>query len=92
MAAATSNANLVLFLLPGAVFGVSMAATIMVGQGIGARDLGQHAALAPLPLMQARLVDTVIGAVPGLAGAACLHRPGFRARVGAGLRRLIPGT
>jgi putative MATE family efflux protein len=36
---ATSNANLVLFLLLGAVFGVSMAATILIGQAFGARDL-----------------------------------------------------
>ena len=36
---ATSNANLVLFLLLGAVFGVSMAATILIGQAYGARDV-----------------------------------------------------
>jgi putative MATE family efflux protein len=38
---ATSNANLVLFLLLGAVFGVSMAATILVGQAMGARDVAR---------------------------------------------------
>ena len=38
---ATSNANLVLFLLLGAVFGVSMAATILVGQAYGARDVAR---------------------------------------------------
>ncbi|EFG2885645.1 MATE family efflux transporter, partial [Escherichia coli] len=37
--AATSNANLVMMLLLGAVFGVGMAATIMVGQAVGRRDL-----------------------------------------------------
>ena len=37
--AATSNANLVLFLLLGTVFGVGMAATIVVGQSMGRRDL-----------------------------------------------------
>lgn len=37
--AATSNANLVLFLLLGTVFGIGMAATILVGQSVGARDL-----------------------------------------------------
>ncbi|MGZ8997565.1 MAG: MATE family efflux transporter [Allosphingosinicella sp.] len=36
---ATSNANLVLFLLLGTVFGVSMAATILIGQAFGAGDL-----------------------------------------------------
>lgn len=38
---ATSNANLVLFLLLGSVFGVSMAATILVGQAFGARDVAR---------------------------------------------------
>ncbi len=37
---ATSNANQILFLMLGAVFGVSMAANIMVGQAIGAGDRG----------------------------------------------------
>jgi putative MATE family efflux protein len=35
---ATSNANQILFLMLGAVFGVSMAANIMIGQAIGAGD------------------------------------------------------
>jgi putative MATE family efflux protein len=37
--AATANAHSILFLLLGAVFGLSMAATLLVGQSIGARDL-----------------------------------------------------
>lgn len=37
--AATSNAHLVLFLLLGTVFGIGMAATIVVGQAMGRRDL-----------------------------------------------------
>lgn len=36
---ATANANLVLFLMLGAVFGVGMAANIMVAQAVGAKDL-----------------------------------------------------
>jgi len=36
---ATSNANTILFFLLGAVFGVGMAATILVGQSVGARNL-----------------------------------------------------
>jgi putative MATE family efflux protein len=36
---ATSNANLVLFLILGTVFGIGMAATILVAQSVGARDL-----------------------------------------------------
>lgn len=38
---ATSNANLVLFLLLGTVFGIGMAATILVAQAVGGRDLDQ---------------------------------------------------
>ncbi len=38
---ATSNANTILFFLLGAVFGVGMAATILVGQSIGAKNLDQ---------------------------------------------------
>ena len=38
---ATTNANMVLFLLMAAVFGVVMATGIMVGQSVGARDLTQ---------------------------------------------------
>jgi putative MATE family efflux protein len=36
---ATANANLVLFLMLGVVFGVGMAANIMVAQAVGAKDL-----------------------------------------------------
>jgi len=38
---ATSNANTVMFLLIGAAFGVALAATILIGQCIGANDLRQ---------------------------------------------------
>src|SRR6516225_984309 len=36
---ATSNANTVMFLLIGAAFGIAMAATILIGQCIGANDM-----------------------------------------------------
>jgi putative MATE family efflux protein len=36
---ATSNANTVMFLLIGAAFGIAMAATILIGQCIGAKDM-----------------------------------------------------
>jgi uncharacterized membrane protein YccC len=55
-------------------------------------EAGQASALPPERLMQARLVDTVVGAVLGLAGAACLHSPRFRTALGAGLRRLLVGA
>jgi putative MATE family efflux protein len=38
---ATANANNIMFFLIGAVFGVGMAATILVGQAMGAKDLAQ---------------------------------------------------
>jgi putative MATE family efflux protein len=38
---ATSNANTILFFLIGSVFGVGMAATILIGQNVGAKDLDQ---------------------------------------------------
>jgi putative MATE family efflux protein len=37
--AATSNANIIMFLMFGAVFGFGMAATVLVGQAVGRRDL-----------------------------------------------------
>lgn len=53
-------------------------------------EAGQATAMPPLPLMQARLTDTVLGAVIGLAGAACLHSARCRELIGTGLRRLRP--
>ncbi len=40
-------------------------------------------------LMQARLFDTILGAVIGLLGGICLHSPGFRAALSKPLRRLL---
>ena len=41
-------------------------------------------------LIQARLVDTILGSVVGLVGGICLHSPRFRRAVGSQMRRLIP--
>lgn len=41
-------------------------------------------------LIQARFFDTILGCMVGLAGGVCLHSPGFRARAGRLLRRLVP--
>src|SRR5579859_3636666 len=38
---ATSNANTVMFLLIGAAFGIAMAATILIGQCIGANNMAE---------------------------------------------------
>lgn len=45
---------------------------------------------ATQPLLQARLLDTVLGSVAGLLGGLCLHQPGFRRVAGGLLRRLTP--
>ncbi len=38
---ATANANNIMFFLIGSVFGIGMAATILIGQAIGAKDISQ---------------------------------------------------
>jgi uncharacterized membrane protein YccC len=52
-----------------------------------APHLGQA---SPEALLQARLVDTVLGSAVGLLGGVCLHSPRFRAIVGRQMRRLSP--
>ena len=44
----------------------------------------------PGELVQARLLDTVLGCLVGLAGGACLHSPRLRDGVGKVLRKLLP--
>lgn len=39
--AATSNANILMFFLSGAIFGISMAAVILIAQNIGAKNIGE---------------------------------------------------
>jgi putative MATE family efflux protein len=57
--AATSNANIVMFLLISFVFGFGMAATILVGQAFGRRDVDQAR----------RVVGTTAGAFVLISGA-----------------------
>ncbi len=52
-----------------------------------ATRLGQG---APNSMLQARLIDTVLGSVVGLIGGICLHSPRFREIFGHQLRRLVP--
>jgi putative MATE family efflux protein len=75
---ATANANSVLFLLLGGVFGVSMAATILVAQYIGARDLDAARRVVGTSAVFFASVSTVIAVVgwltaPWLLGA--MHTP-----------------
>jgi uncharacterized membrane protein YccC len=44
----------------------------------------------PTGILQARLVDTIVGSLVGLAGGFCLHSPRFREVAGRQLRRLTP--
>lgn len=57
---ATSNANLVLFLLLGTVFGIGMAATILVGQSVGARDLPEARRIVGTSATFFFLISTVL--------------------------------
>jgi hypothetical protein len=45
---------------------------------------------SPDVMLQARLLDIVLGSVAGLAGGFCLHSPRFRAVLGRQIRRLYP--
>ena len=45
---------------------------------------------SPRALMVARLLDTVLGCVVGLAGGVALHSPRFREWFGRPMRTLIP--
>ena len=61
--AATANANIVMFLVFAAVFGFGMAATVLIGQAFGRRDLDGAR----------RVIGTAIGAfLPVAAGIAIL--------------------
>ncbi|KAA5603843.1 FUSC family protein [Roseospira marina] len=53
-----------------------------------AATLGHGA--SPDALMSARLLDTLLGCLVGLAGGAFLHHDGIRRRVRHGLKRLAP--
>jgi putative MATE family efflux protein len=71
--AATSNANTILFFLLGAVFGVGMAATILVGQAMGARDVDRAKRVIGTSIVFFVGISVLIGAV-GLPGAEVLMR------------------
>ena len=71
--AATSNANLVLFLALGAVFGFGLAATILVGQNMGRRDIeGVRRAMGTAVGLFA-VASAVVAALGYLAAPAILH-------------------
>jgi len=63
---ATTNANQILFLMLGAIFGMAMASNIMIGQAVGARD----GALIRRVVGTCTAVFIVISLSVGLLGAA----------------------
>jgi len=65
--AATSNANTILFLLLGAMFGVGMAATILIGQSMGANNLDRAKRVIGTSLMFFVVISVVIAVVGLLA-------------------------
>jgi len=71
--AATSNANLVLFLMLAAVFGFGLAATILVGQNMGKRDIeGARRALGTAVGLFA-IVSTITAIAGYYCAPAILH-------------------
>ena len=87
---ATSNANLVLFLLLGTVFGIGMAATILVAQSVGAKDVAHarrivgtsatffFAVSAVFAIFGWIFVDQILGALGTPADALPLARSYLR--------------
>jgi len=65
--AATSNANTILFFLLGAMFGVGMAATILVGQSMGANNLDQAKRVIGTSLVFFVVISVVIAGAGLLA-------------------------
>ncbi|MBU1364669.1 MAG: FUSC family protein [Gammaproteobacteria bacterium] len=53
-------------------------------------DAAQLGHGASTVILEARLVDTVLGSVVGLVGGFCLHSPAFREKLGRHVRRLWP--
>ncbi len=71
--AATSNANLVLFMMTASIFGFGMAATILVGQNMGRRDvLAARRALASAIGLFA-VASVAVAALGWRASPAILH-------------------
>jgi putative MATE family efflux protein len=61
--AATSNANTILFFLLGAVFGVGMASTILIGQAMGANNVDQAKRVIGTSLVFFTAFSVVISAI-----------------------------
>jgi putative MATE family efflux protein len=71
--AATSNANLVLFLLTASVFGFGMAATILVGQNMGRGDVAAARRALASAIGLFTVASIAVAVVGWLAAPAILH-------------------
>jgi putative MATE family efflux protein len=71
--AATSNANIIMFLLMAFVFGFGMASTILIGQAFGRRDVEEGRRVIGTAIGSFLLVAVAIGAIGWLAAPALLR-------------------
>jgi putative MATE family efflux protein len=71
--AATSNANIVMFLLMAFVFGFGMAATILIGQAFGRRDIDGARRVLGTATGSFTLVSFAIGAIGWIFAPSLLH-------------------
>jgi putative MATE family efflux protein len=71
--AATANANLVLFIAFAVVFGFGMAATILIGQAVGARDMDRARRVLGTALGGFALASIVVTAGGWFASDSILH-------------------
>ena len=79
--AATTNANLVMFLLVAAVFGFGMAATILIGQNMGRRDVDAARRVLGTTLGMFVVVSTAVVIAGWLLSPALLRLLGTPAEV-----------
>ena len=73
--AATSNANLVMFLMLAAVFGFGIAATILVGQNMGRRDIEAVRRAMGTAVGSFVIMSVLVAVIGYFASPAILHLP-----------------
>src|SRR3954451_8840220 len=71
--AATSNANIIMFLMMAFVFGFGMAATILIGQAFGRRDIDGARRVLGTAIGSFSVVAFAIGALGWIFAPALLH-------------------
>ncbi len=93
--AATSNANLIMFLMFSALFGFGLAATILIGQSFGRRDIAEARRVLATTLGFFAILSVAI-AIAGYLGTPALLRllgtpPAVQALANAYLRLIFVG-